>query len=61
MSPNRWHGNYTEGWAKAQPNFVPFLETTYPEDPAGPDEVQSDEDKFLWRKFSEINQLHGLF
>lgn len=45
-----WHGNFDDGWARVEANFVPHLSVCYPEDPAGPDELQSAEDKFLWRE-----------
>lgn len=49
-----WHGDFDNGWARAQANFVPFLDTTYPEDPAGPDEIQKDGERFLWRELRQI-------
>ncbi|KAL7004929.1 hypothetical protein EMMF5_005542 [Cystobasidiomycetes sp. EMM_F5] len=43
-----WHGDYSEGWSNVPRNYVPFPATLYPQDPAGPDELQSEEEKFLW-------------
>ncbi|KAL1880865.1 hypothetical protein Plec18167_003400 [Paecilomyces lecythidis] len=34
-----WHGEFDKGWQKTRPNYVPFFSKTYPEDPAGPDEL----------------------
>jgi hypothetical protein len=34
-----WHADFDKGWQKTQPNYVPFFSQTYPEDPAGPDEL----------------------
>jgi len=42
-----WHGDAAKGWSGTKPNFVPMLEKTYPEDPAGPDELAKDP-KVLW-------------
>jgi hypothetical protein len=35
----QWHADYETGWAHTRPNYVPFFDTTYPEDPIGPDEL----------------------
>lgn len=34
-----WHGTFEEGWAHTKPEYVPNLSKTYPDDPAGPDEL----------------------
>ena len=34
-----WHADFDKGWQKTQPNYVPFFSQTYPDDPAGPDEL----------------------
>ncbi|KAL1963720.1 hypothetical protein VTN77DRAFT_7924 [Rasamsonia byssochlamydoides] len=34
-----WHAEFDKGWQKTQPNYVPFFSQTYPDDPAGPDEL----------------------
>lgn len=42
----QWHADFETGWAHTRPNYVPFLNTTYPEDPTGPDELK--DDVWLW-------------
>jgi carotenoid cleavage dioxygenase len=42
----QWHADFETGWANTRPNFVPFLDTTLPEDPTGPDELK--DDVWLW-------------
>ena len=42
----QWHADYETGWAHTRPNYVPFLTTTYPEDPVGPDAINKD--VWLW-------------
>jgi hypothetical protein len=42
----QWHADFETGWAHTRPNYVPFLNTTYPEDPTGPDELKAD--VWLW-------------
>jgi SnoaL-like domain len=42
----QWHADFETGWAYTRPNYVPFLSTTYPQDPTGPDELKSD--VWLW-------------
>ncbi|MBC7986558.1 MAG: nuclear transport factor 2 family protein [Sphingomonadaceae bacterium] len=42
----QWHADFETGWAHTRPNYVPFLDTTWPEDPTGPDELKSD--VWLW-------------
>ncbi len=34
-----WHADFETGWAHTRPEYVPMAETTYPEDPDGPDEL----------------------
>jgi len=34
-----WHADFDKGWAYTQPEYVPMADTTYPEDPNGPDEL----------------------
>lgn len=34
-----WHADFDKGWQKTRPNYVPFFTTTFPEDPAGPDQL----------------------
>jgi hypothetical protein len=34
-----WHAEFDKGWQKTKANYVPFFSQTYPEDPAGPDEL----------------------
>lgn len=41
-----WHADFEKGWAYTDPEYTPFIRTTYPEDPAGPDELI--EDHWLW-------------
>ncbi|KAF9731957.1 hypothetical protein PMIN06_000257 [Paraphaeosphaeria minitans] len=41
-----WHGTFEKGWSHTKPNYIPFLSTTYPEDPAGPNELC--ENPMLW-------------
>lgn len=45
-----WHADFDSGWGHTKPNYVPQLSVCYPEDPAGPDALLSDEERFLWRK-----------
>ena len=40
-------GEYEHGWAYTKPQYVPFMSTTYPEDPLGPDELVPNE-RVLW-------------
>jgi carotenoid cleavage dioxygenase len=42
----QWHADFETGWANTRWNYVPFLDTTYPEDPMGPDELNPD--VWLW-------------
>lgn len=42
----QWHADFDTGWAHTPPNYVPFLDTTYPDDPTGPDELT--DDVWLW-------------
>ncbi|KAL1601507.1 hypothetical protein SLS60_006422 [Paraconiothyrium brasiliense] len=41
-----WHGTFEKGWSHTKPNYVPFMSKTYPEDPAGPNELC--ENPMLW-------------
>ena len=41
-----WHADFEKGWAHTDPEYVPFMNTLYPEDPAGPDELY--DNFFLW-------------
>jgi hypothetical protein len=34
-----WHATFEDGWAHTPPNFVPFFNDTWPENPVGPDEL----------------------
>ena len=40
-------GEYEHGWAYTKPQYVPFMTTTYPDDPLGPDELVPGE-RVLW-------------
>jgi hypothetical protein len=40
-------GEYEHGWAYTKPQYVPFMTTTYPGDPLGPDELVPGE-RVLW-------------
>lgn len=40
-------GEYEHGWAYTKPHYVPFMTTTYPDDPLGPDELVPGE-RVLW-------------
>jgi hypothetical protein len=42
----QWHADYETGWAHTRPNYVPFFDRTFPEDPVGPDEL--DRGAWLW-------------
>ncbi|MEZ5893329.1 MAG: nuclear transport factor 2 family protein [Parvularculaceae bacterium] len=42
----QWHADFESGWGHTPPNYVPFFNTTYPQDPLGPDEL--DKDVWLW-------------
>ncbi|MEH6660105.1 MAG: nuclear transport factor 2 family protein [Parasphingorhabdus sp.] len=44
----QWHADYETGWANTREQYVPFLDTAYPEDPTGPDEIKPREDLWLW-------------
>jgi hypothetical protein len=54
----QWHADFETGWAHTRPNYVPFLSTTYPEDPTGPDVLK--EDVWLWptHKVVPFHNLH---
>jgi len=41
-----WHADFETGWAHTNAEYVPFLNTLFPEDPAGPDELY--DNFFLW-------------
>jgi carotenoid cleavage dioxygenase len=41
-----WHADFDKGWAFTDPEYTPFIRTTYPSDPAGPDELI--EEHWLW-------------
>jgi hypothetical protein len=41
-----WHADFDKGWAYTEAEYVPFMKTLYPEDPAGPDELY--DNFFLW-------------
>lgn len=43
----QWHAEYEKGWSHTKPNYVPFFDKTYPEDPIGPDELVP-ESMHLW-------------
>lgn len=43
----QWHAEYEKGWSYTKPNYVPFFDKTYPEDPIGPDELVP-ESMHLW-------------
>lgn len=34
-----WHADYSTGWARTRPNYVPAESTLYPKNPIGPDEL----------------------
>jgi hypothetical protein len=36
-----WHADFETGWAHTRPEYVPLYSKTYPEDPIGPDELES--------------------
>jgi len=36
-----WHADFETGWAHTRPQYVPFASATFPNDPIGPDELQS--------------------
>lgn len=44
----QWHADFEDGWAHTKQNYVPFLDTTFPEDPTGPDVLIPKEDLWLW-------------
>ncbi|KAF2119090.1 SnoaL-like domain-containing protein [Lophiotrema nucula] len=41
-----WHATFEKGWSYTKPNYVPFLNTVYPEDPQGPNELL--DNPMLW-------------
>jgi hypothetical protein len=41
-----WHATFEKGWSHTKPNYVPFLSSTYPDDPNGPNELC--EHPMLW-------------
>ncbi|TPX15918.1 uncharacterized protein E0L32_000252 [Thyridium curvatum] len=43
-----WHGDFEHGWGYKVAGFVPFMSKTYPEDPNGPDEVVTEEQRMMW-------------
>ena len=42
----QWHADFDSGWANTKPEYVPFPEKTYPQDPSGPDELLPE--RWLW-------------
>ncbi len=44
----QWHADFETGWAHTKEQYVPFLDKTYPEDPAGPDELIPRDEIWLW-------------
>jgi SnoaL-like domain len=44
----QWHADYEIGWTNTRPNYIPFPTQTYPEDPAGPDELVESSKNHLW-------------
>ena len=43
----QWQGNYEDGWSKTVSHLQP-LDTLYPENPIGPDEIRSEEIRQTW-------------
>jgi hypothetical protein len=35
----QWHADFDKGWAYTSPDYVQMFKQTYPDDPAGPDEL----------------------
>lgn len=54
----QWHADFETGWAHTRPNYVPFITTLYPDDPAGPDALQ--DEVWLWptHKLVPFHNLH---
>ena len=54
----QWHADFETGWAHTRPNYVPFLDTIYPEDPTGPDLLKAD--VWLWptHKVVPFHNMH---
>lgn len=44
----QWHADFESGWAHTRRNYVPFTDTTLPEDPFGPDELMPRDQLWLW-------------
>lgn len=44
----QWHADYESGWANTREQYVPFLDTAYPADPCGPDELIPRDELWLW-------------
>ena len=58
----QWHADFETGWAHTKENYVPFLSTTYPEDPAGPDDLIPREAIWLWpsHRLVPFHQKHPI-
>jgi hypothetical protein len=41
-----WHGEFEKGWSETKEQYIPFMNSTYPEDPFGPDELVRE--SMLW-------------
>jgi hypothetical protein len=54
----QWHADFETGWANTRPNYVPFLDTVYPDDPTGPDVLKTD--VWLWptHKVVPFHNMH---
>jgi hypothetical protein len=44
----QYHADFEKGWAHTQPLYVPFASKTFPEDPAGPDELVEASTNHIW-------------
>jgi hypothetical protein len=51
-------GEYEHGWAYTRPQYVPFMEEIYPDDPLGPDELCPGE-RVLWPE-TDVLPFHYL-
>ncbi len=54
----QWHADYETGWANTRDNYVPFLETAYPEDPTGPDVLKTDVCLWPTHRVVDFHNVH---
>lgn len=55
-----WHADFETGWAHTRPQYVPFIDRCYPDDPTGPDALVPDH--WLWptHKLFPFHMVHPI-